>query len=57
MKIIFIGGMPSGTLKDPKTGKEYEFKRNEPIDVPNALGEEVCKSSIWQAATKEKENK
>lgn len=50
MKLIYIGGWPSGSVKDPRTGTDCEFKRGEPIELPEALAKELLARGDWETA-------
>lgn len=41
MKIIYKGGMPSGTIG--YQGQAIEFERDKPVYVPETLGAELIK--------------
>ena len=48
MRIEYIGAMPGGTLKDPITGNLYDFKRNEPIEVPDSFAPLALENPEWK---------
>lgn len=56
MKIIYMGGLAEGTLKDPETGAVYEFKRSQAIEVSDKFGQVALQNPEWKstAASKEK---
>lgn len=50
MKIIFTGDLPGGELVCPTTGKSFQFKKGETIDVPEVTGKNALGSNLWKAA-------
>lgn len=55
MKIIYTGNLESVELLDTSTGKVYPCKRNEPTEVPDALGREQLRTVKVREGDNEKE--